>query len=64
MDISKLFAKKRDLSDQFNNGDKARQIQEEISQAVALEIHLETFSKKFEIFSLHESSGKPFADYG
>ena len=31
MDISKLFAKKRDLSDQSNDGDELKELQEESS---------------------------------
>ena len=30
MDISKFFAKKRDLSDQSNNGDEQKRLPEEI----------------------------------
>ena len=31
MDISKFYAKKRDLGDQFNNGDKPKRLREESS---------------------------------
>ena len=47
MDIPKSFAKKRGLSDQPNNGDEPKRLREKkVQQAVALQIHLPTYSKK------------------
>ena len=45
MDISKLVAEKRDLSDQSNDGDEPKRFREESSQAIALQIHLPMYSK-------------------
>ena len=42
MDISNFFDKKRDLSDQSNQSDFVKKVR----QAVALQIHLSTYSKK------------------